>query len=175
MANRAALLDGLQKVGMRHRPRRQEWARHLILNTHGPELTRLKAMLDDGPDYHTTFKLVGTDLQVTQCAGSAFVAVQLQAPCMNLVGLSKATRSASACCLWDGLPARCLWLCDSRCPAVTAFLSKANPFVLGCLLHLEALQWTAAVASPLDPASTPSGNADMLQKPREVTFSISEL
>ena len=49
---------------MRHRPRRQQWASSIVLNTRGAELTRLKALLDDGPDYHSTFKLASTDLQV---------------------------------------------------------------------------------------------------------------
>ena len=61
---RAAIVDALQKVGMRHRPRRQAWACSVLLNTGGSDLTLLKALLDDGPDYHTTFKLVSVDLQV---------------------------------------------------------------------------------------------------------------
>ena len=65
---RAAIVDGLQKVGMRHRPRRQAWACNVILNTCGSDLTLLKALLDDGPDYHTTFKLVSVDLQVRSTA-----------------------------------------------------------------------------------------------------------
>ncbi|KAK9804158.1 hypothetical protein WJX73_006372 [Symbiochloris irregularis] len=60
---RAALLDALQKVGMRHRPMRQLWAKEIIVNTFSGDLSRLKALLDDGGDYHTTFKLVYSDLQ----------------------------------------------------------------------------------------------------------------
>ena len=63
-------MDALQKVGMRHRPRRQAWACNVMLNTCGSDLTLLKSLLDDGPDYHTTFKLVSVDLQVSQSAAS---------------------------------------------------------------------------------------------------------
>ena len=45
---RAALLDALQKVGLRHRPMRQRWALALLRATAGAELTRLKAFIDDG-------------------------------------------------------------------------------------------------------------------------------
>lgn len=61
---RAALLDALQKVGMRHRRSRQLWARDLVCCTTSGNLSRLKGLLDDGGDYHTTFKLVFIDLQV---------------------------------------------------------------------------------------------------------------
>ena len=62
--HRAALLDALQKVGMRHRRMRQLWARELLCSTFSGDLSRLKGLLDDGGDYHTTFKLVYYDLQV---------------------------------------------------------------------------------------------------------------
>ena len=62
--NRAAVLDGLQKVGLRHRPLRQMAACRIVQATHGRDLTLLKSLLDDGPDYHTTYKLVYYDLQV---------------------------------------------------------------------------------------------------------------
>lgn len=45
---RAALLDALQKVGMRHRPSRQRWATEILKATKGTDLTRLKAFVDDG-------------------------------------------------------------------------------------------------------------------------------
>ena len=61
---RAALLDALQKIGMRHRRLRQIWARNLICSTFSGDLARLKGLLDDGGDYHTTYKLVFVDLQV---------------------------------------------------------------------------------------------------------------
>lgn len=60
---RAALVDGLQKLGLRHRPQRQLWARDVILNTHGLDLTHFKGYIDDGGDYHTMYKLVYNDLQ----------------------------------------------------------------------------------------------------------------
>ncbi|KAK9825469.1 hypothetical protein WJX81_006378 [Elliptochloris bilobata] len=61
--SRAALLDALQKVGMRHRPMRQRWALALLRATAGADLTRLKAFIDDGGDYHTIYKLIYHDLQ----------------------------------------------------------------------------------------------------------------
>lgn len=61
--SKAALLDALQKVGMRHRRSRQLWARDLVCCTTSGNLSRLKGLLDDGGDYHTTFKLVFIDLQ----------------------------------------------------------------------------------------------------------------
>lgn len=64
--SRAAILDGLQKVGLRHRPLRQMAACQIVLATHGRELTLLKSLLDDGPDYHTTYKLIYYDLQVSR-------------------------------------------------------------------------------------------------------------
>jgi hypothetical protein len=60
---RAALVDGLQKLGLRYRPQRQLWARDVILETHGLDLTHFKAYIDDGGDYHTMYKLVYNDLQ----------------------------------------------------------------------------------------------------------------
>lgn len=48
LVRRAALLDALQKVGMRHRPMRQRWALALLRATTGANLTRLKAFIDDG-------------------------------------------------------------------------------------------------------------------------------
>jgi hypothetical protein len=60
---RAALVDGLQKLGLRYRPQRQVWARDVILQTHGLDLTHFKAYIDDGGDYHTMYKLVYNDLQ----------------------------------------------------------------------------------------------------------------
>lgn len=60
---RAALVDGLQKLGLRYRPQRQLWARDVILQTHGLDLTHFKAYIDDGGDYHTMYKLVYNDLQ----------------------------------------------------------------------------------------------------------------
>jgi hypothetical protein len=62
--DRSALLDGMQKLGLRHRKRRQQWALAILLATKGMELTRLKSFLDDGGDYHTFYKLVYNDLQV---------------------------------------------------------------------------------------------------------------
>ena len=62
--HRAALLDGLQKKGMRHRPLRQGWAQSILLATQGLDLTQLKALLDDGADHHSFYKLVHYDLQV---------------------------------------------------------------------------------------------------------------
>ncbi|KAK9909002.1 hypothetical protein WJX75_005921 [Coccomyxa subellipsoidea] len=63
IVTRAALLDALQKVGMRHRPSRQRWATEILKATKGTDLTRLKAFVDDGGDYHTIYKLCYTDLQ----------------------------------------------------------------------------------------------------------------
>ncbi|KAL3156916.1 hypothetical protein ABBQ38_001178 [Trebouxia sp. C0009 RCD-2024] len=60
---RAALLDALQKVGMRWRPMRQRWACAILLSTHGRELTRLKSWVDDGDDYQTLYKMVYNDFQ----------------------------------------------------------------------------------------------------------------
>ena len=60
---RAALVDGLQKLGLRYRPRRQTWVRDVIISTHGLDLTHFKAYIDDGGDYHTMYKLVYNDLQ----------------------------------------------------------------------------------------------------------------
>ncbi|DBA92139.1 hypothetical protein WJX77_008470 [Trebouxia sp. C0004] len=60
---RAALLDALQKVGMRWRPMRQRWASNILLSTHGRELTRLKSYVDDGDDYQTLYKMVYNDFQ----------------------------------------------------------------------------------------------------------------
>ena len=48
---------------MRHRPSRQRWAAQILMATHGGELTRLKAYVDDGGDYHTMYKLCYFDLQ----------------------------------------------------------------------------------------------------------------
>ena len=45
---RAAMLDALQKIGMRHRPSRQRWATEILKATRGEDLTRLKAYVDDG-------------------------------------------------------------------------------------------------------------------------------
>ncbi|BDA41955.1 hypothetical protein COCOBI_02-7530 [Coccomyxa sp. Obi] len=63
IVTRAALVDALQKVGMRHRPSRQRWATEILKATKGTDLTRLKAFVDDGGDYHTIYKLCYTDLQ----------------------------------------------------------------------------------------------------------------
>lgn len=60
---RAALVDGLQKLGLRYRPQRQAWAREVILHTTGINLTHFKAYIDDGGDYHSMYKLVYNDLQ----------------------------------------------------------------------------------------------------------------
>lgn len=60
---RSALVDGLQKLGLRYRPQRQAWARTVILQTKGIELTNFKAYIDDGGDYHSMYKLVYSDLQ----------------------------------------------------------------------------------------------------------------
>ena len=60
------LLDGLQKVGLRHRPLRQMWAQRILLATRGRDLTELKSLLDDAPDYHTFYKLLYSDVQVRQ-------------------------------------------------------------------------------------------------------------
>ena len=60
---RAALVDGIQKLGSRYRPQRQLWVRDIIVCTHGLDLTHFKAYIDDGGDYHTMYKLVYNDLQ----------------------------------------------------------------------------------------------------------------
>ena len=60
---RAVLVDALQKVGLRYRPRRPAWAARLLLETRGAALTALKAYVDDGGDYHSTYKLAYHDLQ----------------------------------------------------------------------------------------------------------------
>lgn len=60
---RAALLDALQKVGMRWRPLRQRYASNILLSTHGRDLTRLKSYVDDGDDYQTLYKMVYNDFQ----------------------------------------------------------------------------------------------------------------
>lgn len=60
---RAVLVDALQKLGLRYRPRRQQWARDVLVNTHGLQLTYLKCYLDDGGDFHSTYKLMSHDLQ----------------------------------------------------------------------------------------------------------------
>ena len=61
--SRAAIVDGLQKIGLRHRWQRQEWARDIILRTTGIQLTYFKAYIDDGGDYHSMYKLMYNDLQ----------------------------------------------------------------------------------------------------------------
>ena len=61
--SRAAVVDGLQKIGLRHRRQRQEWARDIILRTKGIQLTYFKAYIDDGGDYHSMYKLMYNDLQ----------------------------------------------------------------------------------------------------------------
>jgi len=61
--SRAAIVDGLQKIGLRHRRQRQEWARDVILQTKGIQLTYFKAYIDDGGDYHSMYKLMYNDLQ----------------------------------------------------------------------------------------------------------------
>jgi len=58
------LLDGFQKIGLRHRPLRQAYAHKILMSTHAEDLSELKSYLDDGPDYHTTFKLLYSDFQV---------------------------------------------------------------------------------------------------------------
>ena len=60
---RAAMVDGLQKIGLRYRPQRQNWVKDIILQTHGLDLTHFKGYIDDGGDYHTMYKLVYNDLQ----------------------------------------------------------------------------------------------------------------
>lgn len=60
---RAALVDGVQKLGMRYRPQRQLWVRDVMVHTTGLDLTHFKAYIDDGGDYHTMYKLVYNDLQ----------------------------------------------------------------------------------------------------------------
>lgn len=61
--SRAVLVDALQKIGMRYRPKRQEWVRDIMIATRGLDLTHLKAYIDDGGDYHTMYKLMYHDLQ----------------------------------------------------------------------------------------------------------------
>lgn len=61
--SRAALLDGLMKVGMRNRTERQHFALNIILSTYGSDLTFLKGLIDDGGDHHIMYKLVYNDLQ----------------------------------------------------------------------------------------------------------------
>lgn len=60
---RAAVVDGLQKLGLRFRPQRQTWTKDVIVNTYGLDLTHFKAYIDDGGDYHTMYKLMYHDLQ----------------------------------------------------------------------------------------------------------------
>jgi hypothetical protein len=75
--SRAALVDALQKVGLRHRPRRQRWVVSVITHTHGADLTRLKSLLDDGGDHHSFFRLATVDLQgAAQAAVLAHVAAE---------------------------------------------------------------------------------------------------
>lgn len=61
--SRAAIVDGLQKIGLRHRRQRQEWARDIVVQTRGLQLTYFKAYIDDGGDYHSMYKLMYNDLQ----------------------------------------------------------------------------------------------------------------
>lgn len=61
--SRAALVDGIQKLGLRYRPTRQSWVKDIILQTQGFELTKFKGYIDDGGDYHTMYKLIYNDLQ----------------------------------------------------------------------------------------------------------------
>ena len=61
---RAILLDGFQKIGLRHRPLRQLYAHRLLMHTRAEDLSALKSFLDDGADYHTAFKLLYSDFQV---------------------------------------------------------------------------------------------------------------
>ncbi|KDD72984.1 hypothetical protein H632_c2663p0, partial [Helicosporidium sp. ATCC 50920] len=61
--SRAVLVDALQKLGLRFRPARQSLVQAIVLATRGTDLTLLKAVLDDGGDYHSTYKLVYHDLQ----------------------------------------------------------------------------------------------------------------
>ena len=61
---RAILLDGFQKIGLRHRPLRQLYAHRLLMHTRAEDLSMLKSFLDDGADYHTAFKLLYSDFQV---------------------------------------------------------------------------------------------------------------
>lgn len=63
--DRAIILDGFQKIGLRHRPLRQAYAHRILMHTHAEDLSELKSYLDDGPDYHTTFKLLYSDFQVS--------------------------------------------------------------------------------------------------------------
>ena len=75
--SRAALVDALQKVGLRHRPRRQRWVVSVIKHTKGADLTRLKSLLDDGGDHHSFFRLATVDLQgPAQAAVLAHVAAE---------------------------------------------------------------------------------------------------
>jgi len=75
--SRAALVDALQKVGLRHRPRRQRWVVAVIKHTRGADLTRLKSLLDDGGDHHSFFRLATVDLQgPAQAAVLAHVAAE---------------------------------------------------------------------------------------------------
>ena len=70
---RAILLDGFQKIGLRHRPLRQLYAHRLLMHTRAEDLSMLKSFLDDGADYHTAFKLLYSDFQVLpaliECGG----------------------------------------------------------------------------------------------------------
>mmetsp|Transcript_1706 Transcript_1706/g.4949 ORF Transcript_1706/g.4949 Transcript_1706/m.4949 type:complete len:1096 (+) Transcript_1706:257-3544(+) len=61
--SRAALLDGLMKVGMRNRMERQHFALNILLSTYGSDLTFLKGLIDDGGDHHIMYKLVYNDFQ----------------------------------------------------------------------------------------------------------------
>ncbi|KFM25985.1 hypothetical protein F751_3623 [Auxenochlorella protothecoides] len=61
--SRSVLVDAFQKLGLRHRTSRQAAVRDVLLATRGLDLTRLKAYIDDGGDYHSCYKLMYNDLQ----------------------------------------------------------------------------------------------------------------
>lgn len=67
--SRSVLVDAFQKLGLRHRTSRQAAVRDVLLATRGLDLTRLKAYIDDGGDYHSCYKLMYNDLQVDWWGG----------------------------------------------------------------------------------------------------------
>lgn len=119
--SRAALLDALQKVGMRWRPMRQRWASNILLSTHGRELTRLKSYVDDGDDYQTLYKMVYNDFQgETQRSVLQHISTQGQVALQELQTVAPTAPPgvclkvrAVACLL-------CMAACDSVCVCLSA-------------------------------------------------------
>lgn len=132
--NRAALMDGLMKVGMRNRPERQHFALNILLNTYSSDLTTLKVrwwscaqrdnrhmievgvpdlllrlclqgMIDDGGDYHITYKLFYNDLQGRNQVPIRFL-VKVVGPCVQMPG-KQSIQTARAWCCSGGCAAAC--------------------------------------------------------------------